>query len=245
MIKWSIITLTRDRYDAIALSSISVMQSIVNKLRYDIEYIIVDNNSYENNTEMRKELDEHFDKIKEYSCVKIIKAKDNKLTNRNLGIEVAAGQYIVNVDDDVVITSLNWLDELYKYLKNDDVGAVGQMGMYFYPDWSNYTNGFARSGEICDCLMGFCWAWKNNGYKMSVDWGWHEEAEMQCQIQNDGLKLVCCDRVCFHNQDGNAVTINPTKTDMSKHDNNLQLVKDRWYNKLKNVKLYGERIKYE
>lgn len=80
---------------------IECIESIHQTVKCSFEIIVIDNNSTDNSHLKCKEI---------FPKIKLIENKENiGLTARNLGIEVAEGQFIVFLDSDTVVTE-NWLD---------------------------------------------------------------------------------------------------------------------------------------
>ena len=50
----------------------------------------------------------------------------------NFGVSFAAGEYILLLNNDTEVITVNWLEELLMYAQREDVGAVG--GKLYYPD---------------------------------------------------------------------------------------------------------------
>ena len=95
--------------------------SIKEKSTYDnYEIIIVENNS------KSKEI---FDYYKEIECenIKIIRYEGGFNYSKicNLGVSKAEGEYILLLNNDVQVITVNWLEEMLMYAQRNDVGAVG------------------------------------------------------------------------------------------------------------------------
>ena len=50
----------------------------------------------------------------------------------NLGVQKASGEYILLLNNDTQVISVNWIEELLMYAQRPDVAAVG--GKLYYPD---------------------------------------------------------------------------------------------------------------
>ena len=95
--------------------------SIREKSTYDnYEIIIVENNSES------KEIFDYYDSIK-CDNIKIIRyeGKFNYSKICNLGVSNADGEYILLLNKDVQVITVNWLEEMLMYALRSDVGAVG------------------------------------------------------------------------------------------------------------------------
>lgn len=102
--------------------------SILEKSTYDnYEVIIVENNSE------TAEIWEYYEKLKEDERIKIVDANESKATKgsfnysavNNLGVEKASGDYILLLNNDTQVITVNWMEELLMYAQREDVGAVG------------------------------------------------------------------------------------------------------------------------
>ncbi len=103
--------------------------SILEKSTYDnYEIIVVENNSE------TPEIWEYYDKLKGNEKVRVINAekiqhnadkKFNYSAVNNLGAKEAAGEYILLLNNDTQVITVNWMEELLMYAQRADVGAVG------------------------------------------------------------------------------------------------------------------------
>lgn len=96
--------------------------SILDKTAYDnYEIIVVENNS------TTDEIYEYYKKIQEYDNVRVITYEDdfNYSKINNLGVENAQGEYILLLNNDTKVITLDWIEELLMYAQREDVGAVG------------------------------------------------------------------------------------------------------------------------
>ena len=97
------------------------IDSIVERSTYDnYEIIVVENNS---GTE---EIFEYYKKI-ESDKIKIVKydGEFNYSKVCNLGVSMADGEYILLLNNDTQVITVNWMEELLMYAQREDVGAVG------------------------------------------------------------------------------------------------------------------------
>ena len=155
------------------------------------------------------------------------------IKSRNKALDLATGEYIVQVDSDVILHK-DWESGVMKYLEIPDTVAAGPSGSYIWPDWSNfnYAGEKALAGDYVDMLMGFFWVWKNlqpGEWKYDEEFGefWHEEAELQFRMKREtGRRLIKCDQVADH-------LCQPSEWKASKdiwrqHDKNLAAVVNRY-----------------
>ena len=103
--------------------------SIIEKSTYDNYEIIV----VENNSETR-EIFAYYEELANNPAVKIItyKGNFNYSAINNLGVSQASGEYVLLLNNDIQIITVNWMEELLMYAQRPDVGAVG--GKLYYPD---------------------------------------------------------------------------------------------------------------
>lgn len=96
--------------------------SIIDKSTYDnYEIVIVENNSEE------KEIFEYYKELQENNKITIVTYKGdfNYSAVCNLGVKYATGDYIVLLNNDTEVITVNWIEELLMYAQREDVGAVG------------------------------------------------------------------------------------------------------------------------
>jgi glycosyltransferase involved in cell wall biosynthesis len=139
---------------------------------------------------------------------KYIRIKNEGVLARNYGRLIAKGDYVLNVDDDVIVHP-GWDETLIDFIEtHHSIVASGQMGFLAYPDMSNFNRVPRRQGELCDFITGFCWAYKNKGNDMiPSDWftpsggpsALHDETWVQCLMRERGGKFIVSPIVCTHN----------------------------------------------
>ena len=98
------------------------VSSILEKSTYeDYEIIIVENNSEE------KETFEYYEELQENDRITIVtyEGKFNYSAVNNLGVRNAKGEYILLLNNDTQVITVNWMEELLMYAQRTDVGAVG------------------------------------------------------------------------------------------------------------------------
>lgn len=100
------------------------ISSIMEKSTYEnYEIIVVENGSE------TKEIFEYYEKLKDYSNVKVVtyenKGKFNYSAVNNFGVRKAGGDYILLLNNDTEVITVNWMEELLMYAQREDVGAVG------------------------------------------------------------------------------------------------------------------------
>ncbi|MCM1134623.1 MAG: glycosyltransferase family 2 protein [Clostridium sp.] len=105
------------------------IESILEKSTYEnFEIILVENNSAEKETfDYYRELEEN-EKIK----VVVFEGDFNYSAVNNLGAAAAKGEYLLFLNNDTRVITVNWMEELLMYAQREDVGAVG--GKLYYAD---------------------------------------------------------------------------------------------------------------
>ena len=98
------------------------ISSILDRTSYmNYEIIIVENNS------QTKEIFDYYDSLKKYAHIKVVKFEGefNYSAVNNLGVKHADGDYILLLNNDTQVISVNWIEELLMFAQRKDVGAVG------------------------------------------------------------------------------------------------------------------------
>ena len=98
------------------------LDSIFEKSTYDnYEVIIVENGSTE------KSIQDYYEELKENNKVRIVTfhGSFNYSAVNNLGVSQAKGEYVVLLNNDTQVITVNWIEELLMYAQRPDVGAVG------------------------------------------------------------------------------------------------------------------------
>lgn len=101
--------------------------SILEKSTYEnYEIIVVENNSKE------KEIFDYYEELKENKQIKVITFEGafNYSAVNNLGAMQADGEYLLLLNNDTQVITVNWMEELLMYAQRMDVGAVG--GKLYY-----------------------------------------------------------------------------------------------------------------
>ena len=103
--------------------------SIIEKSTYDnYEIVIVENNSE------TKEIFSYYEELKNNPSIKIVTYEGafNYSAVNNFGVSAASGDYVLLLNNDTQVITVNWLEELLMYAQREDVGAVG--GKLYYAD---------------------------------------------------------------------------------------------------------------
>lgn len=141
---------------------------------------------------------------------------------RNHALRVAKGEFILQVDDDVIVGP-SWDMNLLRLFDDPKIGAAGQEG--FFVNWNGLMAGphkppnflddrRPQPGDYCDLVMGYCWAWRNLQvpdslgaelgtmarfvYDERFNPHWHEETDLQLQIKAAGYRIRCGPVVATH-----------------------------------------------
>lgn len=96
--------------------------SIQEKSTYEnYEIIVVENNSTE------KETFDYYEELKENEKIRVITFEGpfNYSAVNNLGVANANGDYILLLNNDTQVITVNWMEEMLMYAQREDVGAVG------------------------------------------------------------------------------------------------------------------------
>lgn len=139
-------TIFKIRYEIIGTPMISIVipnkdhiedlsrciNSILEKSTYDnYEIVVVENNSQEEKTF------EYYKQIQENSKITVVTyksdgAKFNYSKVVNYGEAHAKGEYILLLNNDIEVITVNWLEELLMYAQREDVACVG--AKLYYPN---------------------------------------------------------------------------------------------------------------
>lgn len=96
--------------------------SILERSTYDnFEIIVVENNS------QTPEIKKYYETLKDNEKVKIVTYEGafNYSAVNNLGVRESTGEYILLLNNDTQVITVNWIEELLMYAQREDVGAVG------------------------------------------------------------------------------------------------------------------------
>lgn len=103
--------------------------SILEKSTYEnYEIIIVENNS------TQQEIFDYYEELKENERIEVLTFDGdfNYSAVNNLGAANAKGEYVLLLNNDTQVITVNWMEELLMYAQREDVGAVG--AKLYYPD---------------------------------------------------------------------------------------------------------------
>lgn len=142
-------TIFRIRYQVLGTPKISVIiankdhvedlrrcvNSIMEKSTYgNYEILIVENNSateeikeyYTQLLDAPYEEDKEIQRSRDYrTAIVTFKGAFNYSAVNNLGVKYASGEYILLLNNDTEVITVNWMEELLMYAQREDVGAAG------------------------------------------------------------------------------------------------------------------------
>ncbi len=96
--------------------------SVIEKSTYEnYEIIVVENNSTEAETFT------YYEELRENERIKVVtfEGRFNYSAVNNLGAANASGEYIILLNNDTQVITVNWIEEMLMYAQREDVGAVG------------------------------------------------------------------------------------------------------------------------
>lgn len=105
------------------------ISSILEKSTYDnYEIIVVENNS------ITDDIFEYYEEIKKYPNIKVVtwEGEFNYSAVNNYGVKFAEGEYLVLLNNDTEVITLDWIEELLMYAQRKDVACAG--AKLYYPD---------------------------------------------------------------------------------------------------------------
>lgn len=121
----SIVIPNKDHYEDLK----RCITSIIEKSSYDnYEIIVVENNSTDD------EIFRYYEELRKNSQVRIVTYEGDFNYSRinNFGVSKARGEYLLLLNNDTEVITLDWMEELLMYAQREDVGAVG--AKLYYPD---------------------------------------------------------------------------------------------------------------
>lgn len=247
--RYSVVTLT-------SLNRLPSLQACIGKIRAgartppdDYEIIVVDNGCTDGTGPW---LDLQPD-------IRTVHRQENEgVCARNHGLEIARGDYIIQVDDDVLVVP-GFDDILLGPYQNPIVGATGPHGFYQDSTWGLLIDDRRRPapGQFCDLVMGYCWSWRNirasndravrldgaaaieipGPSRFLYDWDfspfWHEETALQMEIRYAGYRIAVVPPVATHRtlHDWAETKRDGPVTGLSIAERNFWKLVDKWKDK--------------
>lgn len=109
------------------------ISSVLEKTTYDnYEIIVVENNS------TTDDIFEYYSELKKYVNIKVVEYEDKDNSGFNFsricnqGVAASNGEYIILLNNDTEVITLDWIEELLMYAQRDDVACSG--AKLYYPD---------------------------------------------------------------------------------------------------------------
>ncbi len=106
------------------------INSILKSSYKNYEIIIVENNS------KKEETFKYYEGLKKYENIKVIKMEIDGFNYSklvNFGVENSEGKYIVMLNNDIEILTVDWLEQMLMYVQKEKVGICGAR-LYFSDD---------------------------------------------------------------------------------------------------------------
>lgn len=107
------------------------ISSILEKSTYDnYEIIVVENNS------TTDEIFAYYEEIKTHANIKVVtwESEFNYSAINNFGVKYAEGEYLILLNNDTEVITLDWIEELLMYAQREDVACAG--AKLYYPDYT-------------------------------------------------------------------------------------------------------------
>ena len=100
------------------------IDSVIEKSTYEnYDIIVVENNS------TSKEIFDYYEEIKTHPRIRVVTYDEGGEFNysriNNFGARFAKGEYLILLNNDTEVITVNWIEEMLMYGLRDDVGAVG------------------------------------------------------------------------------------------------------------------------
>lgn len=108
---------------------IDSIRSVSSYANYEI--IVVENNSSE------QSISDYYTELEKNGIARIVRYMPDEGSFNfaricNIGVREASGEYILLLNNDTSVITINWIEELLMYAQREDVGAVG--AKLYYPD---------------------------------------------------------------------------------------------------------------
>jgi len=220
----SVVILTHNR-----LSRLSPCIEMIRKCTSNAYEIIVVNNASTDGTK------EFLDSQVGNSFSAIHLDNNYGVTARNYGFNLASGEFIAQVDDDVQVLQ-GWDKKcLAQFTRDPSIGLIGQQGgiIKTWMDIHSHVN-HTRDGYV-DYMTGFCMMMQNVGILYDEFYApfWHEELDLSFQFKSKGFKLFRVDGLCIHHSARNQ------PVDWTIHNRNLDYCNAKWKDKISQLDLEG------
>lgn len=220
---------------------------INNSKRYNIEVIVVDNQS----------TDGSYEKLKSRNDIKLYRnCKNGCSSGRNLGLKMAKGKYVLFLDSDQYVLSKYWLDNYFDIIKlNNDRVVVGWAAGWFnrkylsnktvdfyeyryMPPQGNYRSDIAYLGT--GGIMFKRDILQNVSFDLEYDPTCYEDTDFSLQLKDKGIRLCYSPNLAIYH-DEHQTTNSGSKRHEKLMNKNGEYFLNKW--KKKNIKLLKEGVK--
>ncbi|HPJ17013.1 MAG TPA: glycosyltransferase [Candidatus Woesebacteria bacterium] len=232
--KVSIIILSYHHPDLIK----QTLDSIFNNSFYpNIEVIVVDNNSDQSTVKL----------LKTYKNIKLILNKTNYgfAKGNNIGLEIATGDYLIVLNNDVVVTP-GWISRLLYHVQKPGVGLVGPVTNsigneakidYDLTNYSEYTS--SHWGETLEVknIAAFCWIMSKNTYQTIGNFdeifgkGMFEDDDYCKRVITNHQKILIADDVFIYHFGGASFKQIPSPEYQKLFKDNKEKFEKKWHTK--------------
>lgn len=231
--KFSAVILTWNRFDVLKKCIRNIREN-THTPQSEYEVIVVNNGSTD---ETRGYLDA-IEKNKKFKNLIVIHNDTNEgVIARNKAFKIAKGEYIAQIDDDVLV-NLKWDERTLKYFYSLEIGGVGTEGAI----WKGWVNEYIKPlepGTFVDFLTGQFWMFKNEGWLYDESFGafWHEESDLQMKMKFEKkYRFIQCDKTVIHH-----LELRDSKTmDWDLHNKNWNKFVEKWQKHENELNLEGK-----
>lgn len=178
------------------------VESVLRHTKSKYELILVDNGSSDGTKQYFENL------VLEHCHIKAVyKEKNFGSCARNFGFELAEGEFVAILDNDVEVGE-DWLTPLLEPFKDETIGAVGHEGVLLDENFDHRLHTINLplhqvNGIKVDLLTGYCCVYRNLFKRIGYyDWGyspfWNEEADFSLRIKSLGYTILAKSTRVFH-----------------------------------------------
>lgn len=203
----SVIVIAHNRRDL----SERCVRSVLRHTVVPYELILVDNGSTDGSGRFFAEV------ARRHSHVRCLsKPKNFGVYARTFGMQVARGEYMCWLDNDVEVGE-GWLEPLVKAMADPAVGGAGNEGVVLTADWQHrfhtrhWPSGQAHRQPV-DILVSYCVLFRNLVHYIGfLDPGfhpfWNEEADYSLRVKLLGYRLVVVPVNVTHHAHGTGLNL--------------------------------------
>ncbi|MFC4765800.1 glycosyltransferase [Effusibacillus consociatus] len=170
------------------------VESVLRHTKSNYELILVDNGCTDGTRNYFEELVQKHPHIKT-----VFKETNYGSCARNFGFELAEGEFVAILDNDVEVGE-DWLTPLLEPFKDETIGGVGHEGVLLDENFGIRVHTVNLplpqvNGIKVDLLTGYCCVYRNLFKRIGYfDWGyspfWNEEADFSLRIKSLGYSLL-------------------------------------------------------